>query len=101
MGPRYAAVCVSAVLDVKPGCSAQAVSDECKRQISAFLHPVCGGDGGSGWACMQLPHRSDLFALLGSVDGVDVVRVLTLDIEPTCPGPFVIAAGNIEVVADG
>jgi len=46
--------------------------------LTRFLHPLTGGAEGRGWAFGRLPHKSDLYALLEAIDGVD--RVSFLDV---------------------
>jgi hypothetical protein len=99
IGPRYAAVAVGVRIGVRSGESAREVATQCQRRIEAFLHPLTGADG-RGWGLTQRPHRSDLYAVLDTVEGVDLVRTLTLRIETPPVGPYVVCAGRISVTTD-
>jgi hypothetical protein len=48
------------------------------QRLADFLHPLTGGLEGSGWDFGRAPHRSDFFALIESVPGVDHVRYLQI-----------------------
>jgi hypothetical protein len=50
-----------------------------QERLAAFLHPLTGGLDAQGWDFGRAPHRSDFFALVESVEGVDHVRFLELD----------------------
>ena len=50
----------------------RAVADALDR----YLHPLIGGEDGTGWQFGRKPHKSDLYALLERVPGVDHVRSL-------------------------
>ncbi|WP_036798636.1 putative baseplate assembly protein [Pleurocapsa sp. PCC 7319] len=49
-----------------------------KQRLDAFLHPLTGGDRGRGWAFGRSPCKSDFYALLESIPGVDRVDSLSL-----------------------
>jgi hypothetical protein len=100
VGPNYAQVSLIATVTVRPGFSRHLVTQECARLASAFFHPVSGNSDGRGWQPMQRPHRSDLYALLGGVDGVDFVRALELRLQQPDGETFIVSAGTIEVSAD-
>ena len=50
--------------------------------LEHFLHPLTGGPAGQGWAFGRKPHKSDLYALLETLDGVDHVQSLEVKEEP-------------------
>lgn len=97
VGPTYAHVAVRLQVVVEGGWSPHEVAAECARRISNYLHPLSGGDEGRGWALGQRPHRSDIHGLLGTVDGVDIVRGLSLALNAPAGMPFVVSAGAIDV----
>lgn len=95
--PAYAGVSVRARLRAMAGWSPIELAQRCADVLAHFLHPVDGGDGGTGWAPGERPHRSDFFGLLGAIDGVELVREVTwrLDV-PDDPG-LIVAAGTIDI----
>ncbi|HOW46966.1 MAG TPA: putative baseplate assembly protein [Rubrivivax sp.] len=103
LGPAYAAVSVSARVQCAPGESAYAVAGACRQRLQQFLHPLHGGASGGGWAPGVRPHRSDLVALLGAVDGVQHVDALQLRVdEPAgaeAPGidDAMVCCGSLEI----
>jgi hypothetical protein len=102
LGPDYAAVSVRARIGCAPGGSPFETAAACVRRLQAFLHPVSGGSDERGWPPGQRPHRSDLVALLGAVDGVDHVDELQLQSDE--PGQdaarrsALVCAGRVEVL---
>jgi predicted phage baseplate assembly protein len=100
-GPTYTRVAVKLQIRVEAGYSPDTVEVACKQRIAAFLHPLTGGSDGSGWAPGQLPHRSDLYGLLDTVDGVDSVRSLSLSIDAPAAMPTIVAPGAIDVDPGG
>ena len=97
VGPTYARMAVKLQVTPTAGWSPDGVATECKRRITAFLHPLTGGSHGRGWALGQRPHRSDLFGLLDAIDGVDFVRGLSLSIDAPAGMPIIVSAGAIDV----
>jgi len=57
-----------------------------------YLHPVTGGDEGNGLPFGVLPHESDLYAQLESVQGLGYIRSLDLMMEEDRPG--LLQSGN-------
>ena len=49
-----------------------------QASLASYLHPLTGGRAGEGWDFGRAPHRSELFALVRSVPGVQFVRALTI-----------------------
>jgi predicted phage baseplate assembly protein len=99
VGPCYAQVAVRVVVVAQADYSPHELAAECARCIARFLHPLHGGATGSGWRLGQKPHRSDLYGLLGMVDGVQEVRSLSLRIPAPAGLPFIVSAGAIDVSA--
>ncbi len=94
-GPDWVEVTVTT--DVVPASLdvADQVEIRLKAALERFLHPLTGGPLNKGWPFGRLPHLSDLYALVESVEGVDHVRTLTVD--PPAPdktGPFLIYSGQ-------
>lgn len=76
-GPSYVDVGIDAEVVTGDVGSLQAVERRLLATIDEFLHPLSGRDG-AGWAFGALPTRSDVFALLESVEGVHHVASLFL-----------------------
>jgi hypothetical protein len=76
VGPLYIRVEVVAVVAVTSLEGASEVLARVQETVAAFLHPLTGGLDGTGWDFGRRPHRSDLYALIEAVTGVDHVRSL-------------------------
>jgi len=78
-GPEY--VEVSIEVEVAPVSIDIAVPLEAEilKQLKAFLHPLYGGPGKKGWEFGRGLHISDVYALLGSIEGVDHVENIRLN----------------------
>jgi predicted phage baseplate assembly protein len=76
VGPLYVKVDV----DVEVGLAAleglEAVETAIHQALTQFLHPLTGGFEGTGWPFGREPYRSDFYALLEAIPGVDHVRSL-------------------------
>ena len=48
------------------------------QRLNEFLHPLTGGAEGLGWAFGRLPYKSDIYAVLESISGVDHTRSLDI-----------------------
>ncbi|MCK7494836.1 MAG: baseplate J/gp47 family protein [Comamonadaceae bacterium] len=104
LGPRYVPVDVVARVAAAPGASAHKVATACRERLLAFLHPVHGNERGEGWAPGSRPHRSDLVARLGAVDGASHVvdlrwRVDDAGLDPAARAQALVCAGSVEVSA--
>jgi hypothetical protein len=95
VGPLYVRVDVTAEIALRSIEGASAVEQAVERTLAAFLHPLTGGLEGEGWDFGRKPHRSDLFALIESIEGVDHIR--RLDIAETEDQPGVTATGRFLV----
>jgi predicted phage baseplate assembly protein len=80
------------------------VEMEVRRTLEKFLHPLTGGLVGKGWDFGREPYKSDLYAQIESVPGVDHVRSLTLDDSAEDPdgaiketGRFLVYSGNHQI----
>lgn len=81
-GPEWVGVTVTATVVPASLELADAAGIRAREALQRFLHPLTGGPHGQGWAFGRKPHRSDLFALLEGVDGVDHVQSLTVTHAP-------------------
>lgn len=100
VGPRYVPVSVRVTLSAEAELSPHELGIECRRRIERFLHPLHGNVGGSGWRLGQKPHRSDLYAELGLVDGVQAVSALSLRFDTPAGVPFIVCAGAVEMTIE-
>jgi hypothetical protein len=78
-GPEWVRVTVTATVVPTSFEAADAVGVDVRRAVERFLHPLTGGPAGEGWAFGRKPHRSDLFALVEGLPGVDHVASLTVE----------------------
>jgi predicted phage baseplate assembly protein len=97
-GPEWIKVTVSARVVATTIDVADAVGDRTRAALARFLHPLTGGPRGEGWAFGRKPHRSDLYALLEGVAGIDHVEALTVAHEPETQDP--IRAGALQRLID-
>ena len=86
VGPLYLRVDIRAEVALATPDGASAVERAVYERLDAFLHPLTGGLDGSGWDFGRAPHRSDLFALIESIPGVDHVRYLQITETEDQPG---------------
>ena len=82
VGPEYVIVdveieLVPTSLDLWSG-----VKQITEQELSSFLHPLTGGFEKKGWSFGRFPYKSDLYALLGSIPGVDYVHSLNVKSDP-------------------
>ena len=77
-GPEWVRVTVTATVAPLSPDIGELVRARVTAALDRFLHPLTGGQDGSGWAFGREPHPSDLFALVEAVDGVDHVSSLTV-----------------------
>jgi predicted phage baseplate assembly protein len=81
VGPEYIRVAIEAEIAVETLEGASDVRHQVMATLSRFLHPLTGGLSGEGWDFGRKPYKSDLFALIEAIPGVDHVR--TLDVNET------------------
>jgi predicted phage baseplate assembly protein len=76
VGPDYVRVDVEADVAVTSMEKARDVEQAVVEELTRFLHPLEGGLDGTGWEFGREPHKSDLYALIEAIEGVDYVRSL-------------------------
>ncbi|MGB3942456.1 MAG: putative baseplate assembly protein [Candidatus Manganitrophaceae bacterium] len=76
VGPLYIRVDVTVEVALVSLEGASGVEQAVYQALAAFLHPLTGGLDGTGWDFGRKPHRSDFYALIERVAGVDHVRFL-------------------------
>lgn len=81
-GPEWIEVSVTAVIVPDSLEAADFVGEVVAAALARFLHPLTGGPEGKGWAFGRKPYRSDLYALIEGVAGVDHVRSLAVSETP-------------------
>ncbi|BAZ08753.1 hypothetical protein NIES4071_05590 [Calothrix sp. NIES-4071] len=79
VGPLYVEVKVT--VDIVPTSieKASTVEQAIYQTLTRFLHPLTGGLDGNGWAFGRHPHKSDFYALLEAVPGVDYIANLLVE----------------------
>ena len=75
-GPEWIEVTVTATVVAGDPTAAGLIQARVEQVLDRFLHPLTGGPDGTGWAFGRKPHRSDMYAAVTAVDGVDHVREL-------------------------
>jgi len=78
VGPEYVRVDVAVEAAVTSLEGASDVELAIAETLARFLHPLSGGLDGRGWDFGRRPRKSDLYALIEAVDGVDHIRSLTV-----------------------
>lgn len=81
-GPEWVEVTVSATVVPASLDVAEILSTGVAAALDCFLHPLTGGPDRQGWTFGRRPHRSDLYAVIEGIKGVDHVRTLTVTSEP-------------------
>ncbi len=102
VGPEYVRVDVDCEIAVFDPEAASEVELAATRALERYLHPVIGGEDGTGWDFGREPQRSDFFGLLERTPGVSHVRQLGVSLIPDRPGSektgrFLICRGNHKV----
>lgn len=84
-GPRWIRVTVQATVVAAPGASADRLLADLRAAITRFLHPLTGGEHGTGWDFGRIPRRSHLYRLLARFPGVDHLPSLAVVTDPPLP----------------
>ena len=84
VAPRYVSVEIDARVVVTDDADPGAVHDAVEQALATYLHPLAGGDDGSGWPFGGTLRYSKLVQRVFTVTGVDSVEqlVVTLEGEP-------------------
>ena len=99
-GPEWVRVTITTEIVPVSFEAVDAVLSDVRTALQRFLHPLTGGPDGSGWDFGRRPHRSDLFALLESIGGVDHVHHLAVQEEPPVPAwpdRFLVFSGDHQI----
>ncbi|MDB5897431.1 MAG: putative rane protein [Ramlibacter sp.] len=78
IAPRYLRVGLDATLHIECDADPELVLRAATRSVLAFLDPLDGGPGGTGWPFGRTVYRTEILALLAGVAGVHRVTGLSL-----------------------
>lgn len=73
-GPHYRTVTVVADLIVAPGSDSTVVQNAVSQRLVSWLHPLTGGDEGTGWPFGGTIYASSLLGLILTTPGVARIR---------------------------
>lgn len=77
--PRFVEISVKVAVVLKPtGAAVDRVKKTLEESVRRALHPVMGGPTGAGWPFGRALHKSDLYRVVESVEGVDFVDDLDI-----------------------
>ncbi|MFJ9605795.1 putative baseplate assembly protein [Kitasatospora sp. NPDC101176] len=76
--PLYRGVTVVARVRAALGAGASRVSADVTRALHRFINPITGGPDGTGWAFGRPVQSGDLFAVIHSVPGVELIEEIRL-----------------------
>jgi hypothetical protein len=79
VGPLYVQVSVTVEVALASLTGASTIEQAIEQQLTNFLHPLTGGFDGTGWNFGRKPHKSDFYALLEAIPGVEYIHSLQLD----------------------
>ncbi|MBZ0303570.1 MAG: putative baseplate assembly protein, partial [Anaerolineae bacterium] len=74
--PSFVCVAVTATVALTDPKNESEVKRAICARLDAFLDPLSGGPDGQGWDFWHKPSKSDLYALIHSIQGVDYVTSL-------------------------
>jgi predicted phage baseplate assembly protein len=81
VAPRYVSVSIAAQVVVRDGASAATVRQGVEAALARYLHPLEGGDDGSGWPFAGALRYSKLVQRVFGVADVDSVASLVLTVD--------------------
>lgn len=76
--PEWAPVHVTAKVVPTSLEAAETLKEAVEAALRRFLHPLSGGDEGTGWPFARSAYRSDLYGLIEGLAGVEYVKELEL-----------------------
>ena len=98
--PQFVPLRIEAGFGVARGSPQQDMTDEVRRSILRFLHPVMGGEESLGWPFGRALSHSDLVTRIQQVPGVSFVEEVRILIQDE-DGQFSIARTRVALPADG
>ncbi len=93
VSPQYIPVDITIEIALTSLDSASRVEAAVRQTLENFLHPLKSGFDGKGWDFGREPHKSDFYALLEVIPGVDYVRSLNISFIPV-GNHFLVYLGN-------
>ena len=82
--PQWQEIIVTATITPTTYQGLDRLRETINRRLEAFLHPLTGGSG-DGWRFGRYPQKSDFYALIQSISGVDHVDLLEINPDPESP----------------
>ncbi len=79
--PNWVEVAITATVVPVSWESADQVKIAAVNRLHEFLHPLTGSKKRQGWEFSRYPHKSDLYAVLEEIEGVDYVKSLSIEPE--------------------
>lgn len=76
--PLYIKVNVSLQIVPSSGFDETSLRTEILKTLNRYIHPVKGGEDGSGWPIGRNVYRSELYRLLEDIQGVDCITRLSI-----------------------
>ena len=86
VGPLYISVNVTTEIALTALAGASAVEQAVEQKLASFLHPLTGGLDAAGWDFGREPYKSDFYALIEAIPGVDHINLLDVDDTEDQPG---------------
>ncbi|TFV61590.1 putative baseplate assembly protein [Mycobacterium sp. PS03-16] len=83
--PTYQGLTVVATLSPLPGYQRATLSADVQRALNRVLHPLLGGQSGTGWPIGRPVQRHELAAALAWIPGVDMAEEVELELYPADP----------------
>lgn len=77
--PKWQEVSVTATITPISLSEADLVRNSVRQRLEAFLHPLTGGKG-LGWQFGRYPQKSDFYAIIQSISGVERVNYLEVEL---------------------
>ncbi|ACC80119.1 baseplate J/gp47 family protein [Nostoc punctiforme] len=91
--PKWREVTVTATITPVLLEDADMVRNIVRQHLEAFLHPLTGGTG-EGWQFGRYPQKSDFYAIIQSITGVDHVNSLEVEL-PTTKSKSLLSADSL------
>jgi len=82
--PKWQEIIVTATITPTTYQGLDRLKETINRRLEAFLHPLTGGSG-DGWRFGRYPQKSDFYAIIQSISGVDHVDLLEINPDPESP----------------
>lgn len=82
--PQWQEIIVTATITPTTYQGLDRLRETINQRLESFLHPLTGGSG-EGWRFGRYPQKSDFYALIQSISGVDHVDLLEIKPDPESP----------------